>query len=65
MKKPTKNLECHFIKTIYDPDQDLIQIQHFEDDNKNLLSVCTFEIDDAYSFAKHVIEVADEALGVQ
>lgn len=65
MKNPTKNLECHFIKTIYDPGQDLIQIQHYADDDKNLLSVCTFDIDDAYSYAKHIIEVTDEALGVQ
>lgn len=55
---------CYRSKIIYDKDEDLIYIEHFGEKGK-LLSRVRMDYEDAYSYARLLLDVADHALGIE
>lgn len=54
---------CYKSKISYDELNDLIYIEHFSQHGK-LLSKVRMDFEDAYYYAKMLLDVADRALGV-
>jgi len=55
---------CCRSKISYDAEEDIIYIEHFSSKGK-LLSKVTMDYEDAYDYARMLLEVADHALGVE
>ena len=59
----TKNTECRKLRLEYCEESDALSIMHLDGEG-NLLSECCLTPEDAYSYAQSIIEVYDQAVGV-
>ena len=55
---------CYKLRISYFEDSDVIAIEHYSSEGK-LLSEARLSPEDAYSYAQSIIDVFDEALGVE
>lgn len=57
------NVDTHKTRITYVEGSDIIRIEHFNEKDK-VLSELFMDYEDAYSYAKMIIDVADRVLGV-
>lgn len=59
----SQDIECCKTRITYVEGSDIVRIEHFSDEDK-VLSELFMDYEDAYAYARMIIDVADRVLGV-